>query len=223
MHMKLSMVVERERWALLQADGFLLPDPDKIMEETFRPSYEWMAARMLERLPEPQGPAWPLWAWAWYDGFDVSPPHERNDQFVVLEIEKPAEEVLLSEFNSWHCALNNWYLPDERVEDGGEAEAEAFSSEVEALGLSDWRPSFPDDIQSRIETSWSRSFDIRETDDIVQAVFFSLSLSEVIAVRPWDRPGSRRKRVSAAVPDGIGNQTRNADRSPDRYLIGVGP
>lgn len=209
--MKLSMVVEKERWARLRAEGILNPDPQMLMEESFRPSYEWMAGQMSKRLPEPRGPAWPLWAWAWYDGFDVSPPYERANKFVVLDIEKAAQDVLLSEFHSWHCVLNNWYLPDERAEDAGEAEAEAFSMELEALGIIEWRPSFPEDVQRRIEESWLRTFDVRETDEVVQAVFFSLSLSEVAAVRPWDRPGSRRRRVVPCVPEGVGNSVATAD------------
>jgi hypothetical protein len=204
--MRLSMVVEKERFTALQADGVLLPDPMRIMEENFRPAYEWMSARMLERLPSPSTAAWPLWAWAWYDGFDVSPPHERNDEFVVLEFRKPAEEVLLSEFQSWHFALNNWYLPDERVADGGEAESDAFYSEIEALGLPGWQAHYPDDVQARVEESWTRTLDVRQTDDVVQAVFFSLSIDEVFAVRPWDRPGARRRRASASIPDGVGNE-----------------
>jgi hypothetical protein len=200
------MVVEKEHFVALQECGILLPDPMRIMEESFRPAYEWLAARMLKHLPAPPGPAWPLWAWAWYDGFDVSPPHSRLDEFVVLEIRKPPEDVLLSEFHSWHFALNNWYLPDERVPDQGEAESDAFYTEIEELGLPGWQARHPEEIQTRIEESWAHTLAVRETDDIVQAVFFSLAIDDVVAVRPWDRPGARRRRVEALIPDGIGNE-----------------
>jgi hypothetical protein len=205
LRMRLAMVVEKERLATLQERGVLLPDPSRIAEESLRPAYGWLAARMLERLPPPPGATWPLWAWAWYDGFDVSQPHERNDEFVVLEIRKPPEEVLLSEFHSWHHVLNNWYLPDERAADKGEAEYDAFYAEIDALGLPGWQARHPEEMQTRIEESWLRTLDVRRSDDVVQAAFFSLSSDEVVAVRPWDRSGARRRRVEACIPDGIGN------------------
>jgi hypothetical protein len=215
------MVVEKKRFAALREHGILLPDPMQIMEESFRPAYEWMASRMIERLPTPPGPTWPLWAWAWYDGFDVSPPPDRLDEFVVLEVRKPAEEVLLSEFHSWHFALNNWYLTDERADDQGDAESDAFFAELEALGLPGWQARHPDEIQARIEESWIRTLDVRQTDDVVQAVFFSLLIDEVVAVRPWDRPGARRRRVDAFLPDGIGND-RTASLRDELQTVGRG-
>lgn len=203
--MRLAMVVEKERFETMRSTGGLLPDSRRIMDESFRPAYEWMAARMTERLPPPQGEAWPLWAWAWYDGFDVSPPHERVDTHLVLEIAKDPREVLLSEFHSWHHALNNWYLPDERVVDQGEAEMDAFYKDLETRGLEGWSARYPDDVQARVEESWERTFDVRDHDEVVQAVFFSLAIEEVVAVRPWDRPGARRRRVTPHIPEDVGN------------------
>lgn len=203
---RLAMVMEKQRFGAFRETGLLLPDPLCISDESFRPAYEWMADRMVERLPPPPGAAWPLWAWAWHGGFDVSPPHERLDEHLVLEILKPTEEVLLSEFGSWHHVLNNWYLPDERSEDMGDAEMEAFSAEIEALGLPGWSPRHPEDVQERIEQSWCRTFDVSVTDEVVQSVFFSLSMDEVVGVRAWDRSGARRRRVGPLIPDGVGNQ-----------------
>lgn len=204
--MRLAMVVEKARFETMRSTGILLPDSSRISDESFRHAYEWIAARMTERLPSPAGEAWPLWAWAWYDGFDVSPPHERVDGHVVVEIEKDPGEVLLSEFHSWHHALNNWYLPDGRVDDQGESEMDSFYADLEARGLEGWSARYPDDVQTRVEDSWDRTFDVREDDEVVQAVFFSLSIEEVVSVRPWDKPGARRRRVRAHVPDDVGNR-----------------
>jgi hypothetical protein len=203
--MKLSMVIERERFEAMRALRVLLPDTSRIMDEDFRPAYEWMAAKMLERLPPPKFEIWPLWAWAWHDGFDVAPPHERKDEHVVLEFVKRPEEILLSEFGSWHFALNNWFLPDESVPDQGEAESDAFWAELKEHGVGGRMQCYPEEVQSRIEKSWERTFDVRETDHTVQATFFSLSVDEIVSVRPWDRRGSHRKRARPILPAGLGN------------------
>lgn len=195
------MVIEKERFERLQRDGQLLPDPSTLTDEDYRYAYEWMSAQMERRLPAPLpgAPAWPLWAWVRFNGFDVPPPHNRQDDHLVLTLDLPASDVLLSELDSWEHALGNCFLEDQRIGwDKASAEWDDFYSKVEEAGLEQYMARYPDPLQRELEASWVLTFEVRDSDERVQATFFSLQMENVRSVRSWNAPGARRKRIIEA-------------------------
>ena len=77
--------------------------------------YIWMADKMLEK-GITRKRTYPVWAWYAYDGKRKNPDLRCSDHLpggikgVCIEFNACESEVLLSNFERWHCVLNNWYL-----------------------------------------------------------------------------------------------------------------
>lgn len=128
----------------------------------WRRAYRWMAKEMRRRLgAPPAGATLPLWVWVRYEGEGRPRPDlrrsahlERGAEGVRLELEIPAEEMLISEFELWHYVLNDWYLAE------SEAEQAQFEQEAAARGVALFRqkPPLDPEIRKRMEESWQRVF-----------------------------------------------------------------
>lgn len=81
--------------------------------EEFRRAYDWIGAQVEERVPRPDGVELPVWAWALNYGLAQRPDRRRMlfrnfaRTDVILELEVPDELVILSDFDDWHCVLND--------------------------------------------------------------------------------------------------------------------
>ena len=78
-------------------------------------AYDWMAECLHRRDPKPSAEIrWPMWAW-WVFENNSGPrrPDLRKARptqpGVLLELRVDAHRVLLSDFDGWHIALNNFY------------------------------------------------------------------------------------------------------------------
>lgn len=96
--------------------GVLRADKDYILDEIFRDSYLWMTEQMKKRIGEPpNGVTFPVWAWYQWEGKRKRPDmrvHGRNwakkgTPIVLLTVDVPENLVLLSDFDYWHCVLND--------------------------------------------------------------------------------------------------------------------
>lgn len=195
---RLHILLDPEARDALHRHGFLAGSRKRICSSSFEAPYEWMAARMEERLPPPPAglDPWPLWAWSRWRGQSAPDPlaeeYEDLDLWLV-GFDMPARDVLLSDFSGWHHPLNGWYLPDLRAPDGGDAEGERFDAELDKAGV-EWlaRP-YPEPFRKRVTDSWTRIFDIVGAED-VQATFWKMSLGQVVSEVPAGRLGVRRGR-----------------------------
>lgn len=186
---KLQIVLSSEARQALYDEGRIVGDKSRITFEDFEPAYKWMADQMAGKIaPPPAGvEAWPVWAWFKKDetGFVDPNDEEYEDQGLwVLTFEADTEQVVMSDFGDWHHVLNGWYLADRHTADEGLAEDEAFSKELESAGI-EWadRP-YPEPFWQRVTKSWERVFDVREGEHGVQATFWVLNASQVIAEEP---------------------------------------
>lgn len=102
---------------------------------------------------------------------------------VRIEFEIPDDQVLLSDFESWHYVLNYWYLAR------SEAEDKAFDRYIALKGFDYFitRP-LPEPYHNQLVATWLRIFDLDWADDYVaspreqksiQAVFWELRLDHV--------------------------------------------
>jgi hypothetical protein len=178
--MRLWTIQPAEVFADWHPRGVYRADPEKA-EEGFLPAYQWLAAQMRKRLPPPETPC-ALPVWAWYQAISAARPRPdlrtaghgpRGQRCVLLTIEIEAEKVLLSDFDLWHYVLGDNYLTPIFYEDEDDE---------------------PKSTRRERERSWEKIFDMdfaspRIADPrpqkFIQATFWELKATQIVAVRPF--------------------------------------
>lgn len=169
----------------LKKEGVFRCNPslaENIVDEfNFKDSYDWLISEMENYIgKKPIGVSYPIWAWHTRNWKHRKPDlreagyEKRGNLCVLLEIEKPDKEVLLSDFDAWHFVLNNWYLGDSRNE-------EEWNKE------DDWFEKLDKQTQNELKLkSWQKIFDVSPFKSdwtskgcYIQANFWELSLNEV--------------------------------------------
>ena len=175
-------------------------------EPIFLRAYHWMAEQMRKRIGEPpiKGIEYPMWAWYQYNSAkDNKPPRSPRNMIegvnVYMEIEIPDNEVLLSDFGSWHAPLNEGPIDDwKRIY----KETDKLDKEAGRILRFD---EYPLHIQKEIEKSWEAVFDINRRDKTVgrthrrnrsiQATFWVLKPEHIISVEFLEKKGDVVKRL----------------------------
>lgn len=213
----------------LASTGTLTGDGRRV-DPHYRPAYREMARWMRERTSAPHA-RWPIWAWAsgaptaasvcpgpahcrsfrgskWCFAHWVIPPGE-----VQLDLAVPADRVLLSDFDTWHHALNYMYLPDENEMLRLEAAWESGGSLDSPECMSGWErrataalgrfpngvdPDLPDDLKDELLRSWERC--VVPVDDLPARVAARKVTQATVFV--VEAAWVRRFRVVEERPDG---------------------
>ncbi|EGK12917.1 hypothetical protein HMPREF9374_1212 [Desmospora sp. 8437] len=97
----------KEAWIQFQKAGYLTGSREHVRDELLE-AYHWMMKQMAKRLPRYEG-EYPIWLYTQF------PDHyrytmEKGLECVLLAVELREEDVLISDFETWHCVLNQWYL-----------------------------------------------------------------------------------------------------------------
>ena len=186
--MRLWTVQPSEVYDLILADGVYRCDSTKsiLMHDFgFTAPYRWMSDQMTKRIsPPPDGVAFPVWAW-----HTMSWKHKRPDMrrtefrshqrpFVLMEIEIPDKDVLLSDEELWHYVLSDWYLSDA----DNEAEFDEDFKRLELLSEEEKR--------QEKEESWKKIFAVsppinngwKRIGCYIQATFWELRKEQIIKV-----------------------------------------
>ncbi len=128
-------------------------------------AYRWLANQMSKLVgPPPEGVEYPIWAWYKQQGRHDGKPdmrqyhHAKGGQCVRMKLDVPDWEVLLSDFDDWHHALNYWYLSQVR--------AKVESSWERIVGV------------RQGDDYWHLPWEKRT----IQATFWTLSLEHVVSV-----------------------------------------
>lgn len=178
-------------WRVLQRTGVLRTDPAQI-DSNFQVAYQWLVTQMHQRIGvAPTGCHFPVWFWYQWRDHRKRKPDLRSRGYlpagqegVRLTLALDERTVLLSDFDLWHYVLNGWYLPDSL------ADSDAFSVEQAAVALDDTQSTAlgKANLQSRIEKSWQRIFDLdwfapditspRE-NKVIQGVVWEIQLAQV--------------------------------------------
>lgn len=139
------------------------------LDKSFTESYHWLVDFMGETITRPQDVAIPIWAWHTNYGVQKKPDRRfgmfknYDDGDVILELEVPDELVLLTDFDDWHCVLNNFPIFSKEEEE--QSEAGKWPA-----GYDDWEiPIYDEDF--KIE-SWRRVAHSR--GQFVQACFWAI-------------------------------------------------
>jgi hypothetical protein len=101
-------------WIEAQNQGYLVGNKEYVCEDFIRP-YQWMMKQMQKRIPDYNG-EYPIWLWPDKQDLRRRGYNERGMKAVYLEIEIPENQVLLSDFQAWHCVLNDFPLLDHEDE-----------------------------------------------------------------------------------------------------------
>ena len=205
--------------------------PDGHITEGFQKQYGWLKDQMKLRIPSYQGGD--MW-WAWKDRPDLrreTACYERGFNGVLITLDVPEEEVLLSDFDAWGMVLNGHYVSYTEEQDARwdayvamtpweewetmehEARMDAVISMFRAEPLPEvleWRAH----LQEIIESSWEAIFDDRWYQDAAakdwsgeapefQATFELLRLENVVAVQSFTgRRKQDRFKVDSRPPAG---------------------
>jgi Domain of unknown function (DUF3841) len=189
--MTLWTIQPLEIWQLLQNQGVFHSHP-KDLNEDFADAYQWMIEQLTHRVGKPPaGCQWPIWAWYQYSSRAKPKPDLRRSAHlptgtigVRMELEIEDSQVLLSDFELWHHALNYQYLSESEEDD------EVFEQELAQQGLSPYNrqfPPLPSDYDAKIRKSWQRIFDLDWASEYhrprfqktIQAVFWELRIEQV--------------------------------------------
>ena len=175
-------------------------------DHAFRRAYHWMAEQMRQRIGEPPVAEieFPLWAWYQYKSAkNKKPPRSPHNisegVSAYIEIEIPDNEVLLSDFSSWHSPLNEGPLTDwKRIF----KETDRLDKEAGRLLSFD---EYPSNIQKDIEKSWEGVFDLdtrnkdlgrtHKRNRSIQATFWALKPEHIISVEFLERKGDVVKNI----------------------------
>ena len=193
--MKLWTIQTTEFYDTLKKNGVVYCDRESWLCQEYRDMYDWMANEMRKRIGNPPNPEvrYPIWAWYQYHSRKkpkppISPNVLDSDQEVgvMLEIEIPDDEVLLSDFDLWHVPLNGHPISDDMKL------MHRFKAFRATLGGSCDFEDYPEDLKHDIMITWSAVFDLRTKlrqwmakamwNRSIQACFWELKLEQVVKV-----------------------------------------
>ncbi len=114
----------RKYWSIQTLDawnnavniGYLEGNPNHISFEDFEVSYSWMRRQMKKRISGYKNKQ-PVWLWLKKPDMRHSAHHNTGTKIVRLTLELKEESVLLSDFDKWHCVLNDDFCSDTELED----------------------------------------------------------------------------------------------------------
>lgn len=137
-------------WVAFEKTGILAANEEHLFcEDYFRFAYDWISQQMIRKIgAPPEGIRYPVWAWYQWEGkrkrldLRCSGYAERGTPMVQITFEADESEFMLSDFDSWHCVLNNSFLAN------NEAEWNDFCDRT------------PNPVRYEIEPSWQRIFDL---------------------------------------------------------------
>lgn len=167
--MRLWTIQTKEAHQRLLETGRLYGDWRRA-ERDFKSAYKWLCAQMEQRGIRLKGRP-PIWAWTHKPDMRIAAHSWRGKNGVVrLEIEVPDDQVLVSNFEAWHCVLNDHYL---------------VTHDSELAGMFD-HP------QHEVEASWQKIFQLEHINalpgytDLAQATFPEILLDHVVRSDAYD-------------------------------------
>lgn len=195
-------------WEKLETDGtytasdrFLGFPPDE--DDAFNHShyaYLWLIDQMKNRIGlPPEGVVYPIWAWYKQHSQSDGKPDMRRSHYlkghacVRMKLDIPDYEVLLSDFDEWHCALNYWFL-SETEKESDEFDAWCGSLGVDFQDIRNWNVDSSQlrEVRAKIEKSWELMLGVRKCVDedwhfswskrSIQATFWVLRRENVLSV-----------------------------------------
>lgn len=198
--MRLWTIQPFDWYETLMSDGVIYAKAEFIEwlnDDNFKVAYHWLMGQMTHKIGKPPMPdVYPIWAWYQWQNAKQKKPDLRfggigikGQKSVLLEIEKSDDEVLLSDFDLWHCVLNEWHIAD------NEQESDWFDGLLKqaTIDFAD-KHLYPPNIRQIMQNSWQKIFDMNYCTEYsanpfaqksIQATFWQLSIDEIKSVRTF--------------------------------------
>lgn len=172
------------------------PDLSSLLEmEEFVNAYKWISKEMKKRIGNPpNNVTFPVWAWYNIDGKNLRPDMRKSDmrvfqKSVLMELEIPDNQVLLSDFDLWHVVLNDTFCYKTSIEGLSyeEWDAETDKEDLYYSSLSD------KEKVAYKEKSWENVIcsNFNKLPAFVQATFWELKKENIKKI--WVLKGFKRK------------------------------
>lgn len=158
----------------------------------FSLAYEWMVQQMSHRgLERPSAEVFPIWGYYQWAGRNRPKPDLRygyikawanEERHVLMTLEIPPEEVLLSDHSLWIGCLNYLHI-------GTVKESDAFYRRLRKGGVALGMEIHPSPEHEEVLDSWGIIFDLdrsrklcrrRIDDQEIQATFWALKMEHVV-------------------------------------------
>lgn len=150
-------IQHKDAYKIALEKGYLEGNKDYLCDESFKESYKWMKEQYNSKIRNCDEEL----VWLWIEEHDDERLRKSYDNFteeyVYLEVELDENSVLLSDFESWHFVLNNWFLAVDEQED------ELFDK---------------GELNITKEDSWQRIFNI-DDDSEVQGVTGEINIKNI--------------------------------------------
>ena len=185
--MKVWTIQPKEVLDEINNKGVYVCDPDKseisdgMVLDYFKFGYDWIVSEMDKRIGgRPSYVKYPVWAW-YIRNWEHKKPDFRNTDYgphgaivYCIECDIPVERLVFTDFDEFHCVLNNFPLIDAY----SEKEYDEMYEEYKKLSLAE------KEVFNR--NSWNKIFDITpfKNDFVsrgkwVQATFWELRKSDI--------------------------------------------
>lgn len=143
-------IQHRTVWDELERTGrYELGDTSLFAAPEFGGAYAWMRDQMRERLGVGMASCWPVWGWTRITRTVLAAACRRFAGQVLVRLQVPTNDLLESDFDAWHAALNADLLYPPHVSFGTPAWDlwEAQASELRSAG-----------DREGIQATWTRMF-----------------------------------------------------------------
>lgn len=163
--MTLYSIQTKELYDTLLSEGVAYCDRDSWCSKEYDFAYSWMVEQMKARIGTPPKEGInPFWAWYQYNcKKDPRPPlsemSEYNDDPVMLVLDVPDNEVLLSDFMLWHHVLNKFDICSKNA-----LLLRKIKRLEQAAGKNLFYDDLSEDIQQEIRDTWTKIFDLHVQD-----------------------------------------------------------
>ncbi len=166
--MKLFTIQPVEVLDIINKTGVFVPDPTKTLADyeyidgCYNPiytAYRWLADVMRTKISNSPKDEIPVWAWVDYSDVDLLDWGEESKNCVIIHLEIPDDQVVLSNIDDWECIMLGLGV---NVDDCSEGE--------EAI-----RSTWPRCLRKRGEYS---------KGEHIQATFWRIKREDVVKVEP---------------------------------------
>lgn len=180
-----------EIYELIRREGVYRCDPERCPDSYLFRSYDWLAEKMGKKIgPPPEGVIYPVWAWYRHNGKHRKPDlrsarwdyGEGGKAYVCMELSLSRDRVVLSDFDDWHCILNDFLISY------SEEEYDALEKTCEPLPESKKR-AFKDRNRMRVFNIRRLENDWTPRGRWVQATFWELRREDIRKVRHFITAG----------------------------------
>lgn len=166
-----SVLRELEKTGVYRAKKEYICEKNGAISEYYLDLYNWYSRCASQIIPRPEGVVYPIWLFL--DEDSQLPPIEGT---VVLELEIPKDQIIITDVERWGYRVNYMYIP-QNDEDARSHENELAKNEIfnEPAIIQTDKGNFYPLLRRKIVNSWKRVFDPPETGaGVVQGTVWEL-------------------------------------------------